>query len=481
MELLNNFVSALLAKPFVILTGSSGTGKTRLALQFAEALEEGTTNTNKNWVNVVINNSGKIVSSNEEEVRDLCLQSNIFKAKLENREFTVTISMNIQVSSDDVNYNDEISKNDRNNIQLAVAEINESKRYVHVPVGADWTDSRNMLGYVNPFGAQGKKTFEITPTLKLILKALHPNNTSLPFFVILDEMNLSHVERYFSTFLSIMEANRSARSNNDLGIIEKELVPLIADTIAIEENETYDGKLIRESAELLAKASRSIALPSNVFIVGTVNVDETTYMFSPKVLDRAHVIELQTESPSAFFNKVNKRIEIEDVHNVLQLFDESIQYRDREGSSDLHPLDLLKASMVNKSDYEKMSQSLEKLLDGIYKILKTTNFDFGYRITKEVIEYMAMYYKIAPDHDWHTSFDYAVLQKILPKIHGNKRQLGACLDVLEDFLKGNPINRSLSGFEIIIEKTEIKLEKSLEKIKKMKRNLDFMGYTSFIN
>jgi hypothetical protein len=481
MEFINNFVSALLAKPFVILTGSSGTGKTRLALQFAEALEEGNINKNKNWVNVVVNSSGKIISSDEEEVRDLCLQSNIFTAKNESQEFIVSITMNIQISSDDKDFYEAINKSERNNIQLAIAETNESNRYLHVPVGADWTDSRNMLGYVNPFGAQGQKVYEITPTLKLILKALHPSNTSLPFFVILDEMNLSHVERYFSTFLSIMEANRSTKSNDGLGIIEKEYVPLIVETLSRDELETQDNKLIRESAEILLKEGKSIILPPNVFIVGTVNIDETTYMFSPKVLDRAHVIELQTESPSAFFNKVNKRIQIGDVSRVLQLFDESIKYRDKEGSSGTHPLDLLKASISDNGDYEKVEHALEILLDGVYKILKTINFDFGYRITKEVVEYMDMFNKLDPNHDWQISFDYAVLQKILPKIHGNKRHLSACFDVLEDFLGGNSINSSISGYEIKLEKTEIKLEKTLEKIRKMKKNLDFMGYTSFIN
>ncbi|GAS83748.1 unknown protein [Paenibacillus amylolyticus] len=478
---MNNFVSALLAKPFVILTGSSGTGKTRLALQFAEALEEGDIEKDKNWVNVVVNKSGRIISSDEEEVRDLCEQSNNFTAKFGENNFTVNITMNIQVSSENRDFYDAIGDSDKNNIQLAVAENKDSKRYIHVPVGSDWTDSRNLLGYVNPFGAKGKRVFEISPALKLILKALHPNNRSVPFFLVLDEMNLSHVERYFSTFLSIMEANRSVKSNDDLGIIEKENVPLIAETIANEENETYEWTIIRESAEILAQQGKGIVLPSNVFIIGTVNVDETTYMFSPKVLDRAHVIELQTESPSTFFKKENKRIKIENNSNIMQLFDESIQYRDREGSSEDHPLDLLQASMLNREIYDEMTQTLENLLDGVYKILKTTNFDFGYRIIKEVIEYMAMCNKVDVNQDWHVSLDYAMLQKILPKIHGNKRQIGVCLDTLEDFLMGNAINHSLLGVEILIEKTEIKLEKSLEKIKKMKRNLDLTGYTSFIN
>ena len=97
--------------------------------------------------------------------------------------------------------------------------------------------------------------------LKLILEAGKPENKDKPFFLILDEMNLSHVERYFADFLSAMES--------------KEEIPL---------HDSEDEKIIPQSIEI----------PKNLFVIGTVNVDETTYMFSPKVLDRANVIEFST-------------------------------------------------------------------------------------------------------------------------------------------------------------------------------------------
>src|SRR5690606_3454364 len=99
----------------------------------------------------------------------------------------------------------------------------------------------------------------------LLYKASKPENANKPFFLILDEMNLSHVERYFADFLSIMESK---------------------DTIKL-----YTGKE-RKSLDGIT-IPFEIGWPKNLFIIGTVNIDETTYMFSPKVLDRANVIEFR--------------------------------------------------------------------------------------------------------------------------------------------------------------------------------------------
>lgn len=112
-----------MAKPFVILTGNSGTGKTRISKQFAEYLE--------------------------------------------------------------------------------VIDINGEKNWLIVPVGADWTDNARVLGFYNPLADNGVGKYEKTGIIKLIERA--NDNPEIPYFLILDEMNLSHVERYFSDFLSHME------------------------------------------------------------------------------------------------------------------------------------------------------------------------------------------------------------------------------------------------------------------------------------
>ena len=148
-------------------------------------------------------------------------------------------------------------------------------QYKIVPVGADWTNREPLLGYPN-----GLNPIEyITPdsgVLHLLLEASKEQNQRKPYFIILDEMNLSHVERYFADFLSIMESK---------------------DTVKL-----YTGS-DRSSTDGL-DITQQIGWPKNVFIIGTVNIDETTYMFSPKVLDRANVIEFRIteEEIAAFLN-----------------------------------------------------------------------------------------------------------------------------------------------------------------------------------
>ena len=123
-----------------------------------------------------------------------------------------------------------------------------------VPVGADWTNREFLLGYPNAL-ERGRYVKPDNGVLDLLLRAIE--NRDKPYFLILDEMNLSYVERCFADFLSALESG--------------EEIPLTEDKV--------EG------------VPKSIKLSDNLFIIGTINVDETTYMFSPKVLDRANVIE----------------------------------------------------------------------------------------------------------------------------------------------------------------------------------------------
>ena len=131
-----------------------------------------------------------------------------------------------------------------------------------VPVGADWTNREALLGYPNALN-EGEYVLPENGVLNLLIEANKPENQDKPYFLILDEMNLSHVERYFADFLSVMES--------------QEHIPLHPET------EMWKG----------CRVPGKVSLPPNLFIVGTVNIDETTYMFSPKVLDRANVIEFR--------------------------------------------------------------------------------------------------------------------------------------------------------------------------------------------
>ena len=132
--------------------------------------------------------------------------------------------------------------------------------YCVIAVGADWVNRDPILGYVDQLNSR----YVRTAALDLLLHAVDDPDT--PHFLILDEMNLSHVERYFADVLSVLESGEFIRLHDQSSAI--------------------DG------------VPAQLPLAANVFIVGTVNIDETTYLFSPKVLDRANVIEFQLSASS---------------------------------------------------------------------------------------------------------------------------------------------------------------------------------------
>ena len=265
--------------------------------------------------------------------------------------------------------------------------------HVFVPVEAGWTDSRHLLGYRNPFGRMGE-SYSTTPLLSLLLRANYPAHVACPFFVILDEMNLSYVEMYFSRFLSLMETSAGGQPEAVLGPSELRLLLRSAPS-AVEA--TYIEHAI---------TSGGLFLSRNVFIVGTVNVDETTHMFSPKVLDRAFVLEFPTMLPS-------------------QKPDEfAIASADAaEGSVSDFWHYLVESGTIAPSKED------DAFLDAVYG--KLERFQFGPRVTTEAQRYLAAVKTLATTATCADEFsttatvrDRVLMQKILPKLHGNRSQVG---------------------------------------------------------
>ena len=150
-------------------------------------------------------------------------------------------------------------------------KLDPERHIAVVPVRPDWRDPTGLLGYFNALHAE--PTFQVEPALRLVLRASrHPK---LPYFLILDEMNLARVERYFAPFLSTMETG--------------ERLQLHA------EEDNING------------VPPTIPWPANLRIGGTVNMDETTYAFSDKVLDRAFTMEFWTVELQAFLKKRPQR------------------------------------------------------------------------------------------------------------------------------------------------------------------------------
>ena len=368
---------ALAAKPFVILTGPSGTGKSRAALKLAKGLQH------------------------------------IFGDKVKGSIFQL------------------------------------------VPIGPDWTSPKRLLGYRTPFGelrtredgSQTNDSYEITETLRLILRASHPDATGVPYFLIFDEMNLSHVERYFAPFLSLMEAVIILDEEDDAPLVDTQGLGTISEVL----QHGDAGSAEAEAAKLLVENNRPLNFPSNLFFLGTVNVDETTYMFSPKVLDRAHVIEIESEKPSSYLSGsgLTEPGGVIEVVKAGELLRAGIDDREGQRFEMPNPAEILDRLVAeagfDTADIETIRSGVIRALDGCYELLGPVGFPFGYRTTKEFFSYVYVWLKsrllmganrAAVIASWPEAVDKAVLQKVLPKIHGNKRVLGDSLAAVAAFLGG---------------------------------------------
>lgn len=431
-----DLVTALAAKPFVILTGPSGTGKSRAGLKMAEG------------------------------------------------------------------------------IQRAIGDKVKGALFQLVPVGPDWTSPKRLLGFRTPFGETRRRTdgsetndsYDVTETLRLILRASHPTATGVPHFLIFDEMNLSHVERYFAPFLSLMEAANILDEGESAPLVDPQSLAVISEVLQQEDASSPEA----ESVKLLVENGKNLRLPANLFFIGTVNVDETTYMFSPKVLDRAHVIEIDSQKPSLYLNGagVTEPGGVIEVAHASELLRSGID--DREGqryevANSGTILDRLTTDgTLDAADVQKIRDGVIAGLDGCYELLSPVGFPFGYRTAKEVFVYVYVWIKSRQllGHDkaailanWPQALDKAILQKVLPKIHGSKRVLGDSLKATASFTAGGHTgSASSASYNLGLGATvEIKpeaalalpggqaLENSKKKLDAMHGRLSATGYVSFVS
>lgn len=346
-DLIARFVISLMTKPFVILSGLAGSGKTQLALAFAKAMRE-----------------------KEEQV---CV----------------------------------------------------------VPVGADWTNREPLLGYPNAL-EEGKYVLPETGVLQLLMKAsVDPTH---PYFLILDEMNLSYVERYFADFLSAMESH--------------EMIPLW------DNNSEGTGEEDAENAEMV---SSKVELPQNLFIIGTINVDETTYMFSPKVLDRANVIEFKIDE-NDMLSYLDKEVHV-DVKSISgSLCDMAVNFVE-----------------LSKNPVETGFDDSKDMLLRFFNKLKSVNAEFGFRSAMEIGRFIALSRSLGTLEE-EKAVDAAIVQKLLPKLHGSRKKLCPALSALWSIC--------MPDTEPGIEKatdvpTSTKYPLTADKILRMYRSATDNGFTSF--
>lgn len=276
-----------------------------------------------------------------------------------------------------------------------VAEHQLENREV-VPVRPDWVDNRGLLGYFNPLTNE----YSTTPFLLRLLdaqaevaRAERENRDPHPFFVVLDEMNLARVEHYFSDFLSALESD--------------EAIPL------------HHSQEIEEGQNE-AEVPRKLAVPNNVFFTGTVNVDETTYMFSPKVLDRAFTIEFD-------------RVDLEGYTRGESSSEPSGLNLDSAEDRLLKPY--RRPSREDWREFNRRHGTLYKTLLQLQAILEPEHRHFGYRVANEIARFVNLARKQSTDKDGaaKAAFDLAMLQKVLPKFHGTQQELEPILRKLFRF------------------------------------------------
>jgi len=367
-EVITRYYLSLKTKPFIILTGISGTGKTKIAQIFA----------------------------------------------------------------------DYICQND-------VPE-ERSKRIVFIPVRPDWMDNRGLLGYYNLLDEK----YHTTSLLELLLEA--KKNPDKPYFVILDEMNLAKVEQYFSDFLSIMESRTSSSPDG-------EPIPLCFS----ESTESRNGLSIPPK----------LNIPPNVYFTGTVNVDESTYMFSPKVLDRANVIE---------FNEVNLGR-----YNSMLVQNERFILQDSDVTEGLSVV--RDSSFCSKEDFTRASELTDgplflNILGDILNTLAPHTLHFGYRVINEISRFIVYTNEAVRNFNLEDALDIQILQKILPKFHGTQAKLEEPLKKLLEFCYRDHtvFNESLLSRDLdrLMEDKRVRFPRSACKLSRMINNLKIQGYTSYI-
>lgn len=351
------YLAALRTKPFMLLAGISGTGKSRIARQIAKAC----------WA-----------SDSEERTK--------------------------QVPSN----------------------------FCMIQVKPNWHDSTELLGYVSRI--EGEK-YVAGKFLPFVAKAWE--NLDTPHILCLDEMNLAPVEQYFAEYLSVIE---SRKLNEDGTITTDPIITAVAEQWFwdLVQTLTSDGALQDQFKK------EGITLPPNLFVIGTVNMDETTFSFSRKVLDRAMTIEMNEVDLEGGLTKEEQN-ELGEIGNSI-----------------------IGLAVEGKDIYEDHKDYCDQVIEYLKLVneeLENTPFKIAYRTRNEFLLYAVNRKSFDNESSLETALDEMTSMKILPRIEGDSERVKAPLDALRKLMqeRGWDENESIS----------------LKKIKEMLSKLQQSGYTSY--
>lgn len=258
----------------------------------------------------------------------------------------------------------------------------ENPYFTIIPVRPDWTDASALFGYYSSF----EKRYVKTEFLEVILNALKEREK--PHFILLDEMNLARVEYYLSDYLSAVESRKEISLHQD---------------------------------NLITDIPKKLLIPPNVYLLGTINVDETTHTISDKVLDRAFVMTLSDVDFETFWDKADQELKV-----------------------------LLEREFL--------------LLKKLHNILLEFDLHFGYRTMNEMLQklYANLQFPDEFQMDSLEALDRVISEKVLTKIRGDER-VSDMLGKIEEWLKENLSSSSIS----------------LQHVERMQKELEYYGATQF--
>ena len=345
-------------------------------------------------------------------------------------------------------------------------ENNHPRNFCMVQVKPNWHDSSELIGYVTRIS--GTPEFVAGDFIKFVVKAWYDEKH--PYFMLLDEMNLAPVEQYFAEYLSVIESRKARRIERDGEIITEIYTdPILKASYhrkedgSKEPDEWYvkmvDSLLVSCPNEKLFAIRQQflelgISIPQNLFVVGTVNMDETTFSFSRKVLDRAMTIEMNEVDLHGGLKK--------DAESEIGYIGKSIIGDAAEGCD---------VYAENKELCDPVLAYLEK----VNAILEGTPFKIAYRTRNEFLMYAVNRKILAPDSQLWQTLDEMTSMKILSRIEGDSDRTQKVLEELKDLVKAEiedhipPAEEGKTAPESI----------SAKKIEEMLAKLKATGFTSY--
>lgn len=346
-----NYLTALRTKPFMLLAGISGTGKSRIVRKLAQA----------------------------------------------------TITEELQRAN---GYTGDDFANDR-------WTLHSPANFELIQVKPNWHNSMDVIGYLSNIPSPH---YVFTPFIEFIVKAWrHPE---VPFFLCLDEMNLAPVEEYFAEFLSAIES-RSFEGEEYLTdpIIKpfnsfgEEVAKMMVNTLfpnftAADKNSSL-GKVVDHLE------TKGLTLPKNLIVIGTVNMDETTFSFSRKVLDRAMSVEMNEVNYDSFLTDTTD----DDLKGIVKALEEN-------DDADLNTL-LVDRHIEAREIIDNLGDDARFAIDYLKRInalLEGTPFKLGYRAANEALIYLQASYEFGQT-DRIAALDNFTLMKILSRIEGDETKL----------------------------------------------------------